>query len=147
MLLYTRCWKRESNSHGAKPQGILSPLRLRHILHRNSPYPQLLLIDLVLSRSYGPGRYDPAYEERGIDYPLPYVRWTEGRNMLSFLELVARNDVRVDPMITHSFAIEDAASAYKIVTGENKEPAVAILLYVFRDRVNAFARSLLQLDP
>jgi predicted dehydrogenase len=85
-------------------------------------------IDLVLSRSYGPGRYDPSYEERGIDYPLPYVRWTEGRNMLSFLELVARGDVRVDPMITHSFTIEEAEQAYKIVTGENKEPAVAILL-------------------
>jgi predicted dehydrogenase len=85
-------------------------------------------IELVLSRSYGPGRYDPAYEERGIDYPLPYVRWTEGRNMLSFLELVARNDIQVDPMITHSFPIEDAESAYKIVSGENKEPAVAIIL-------------------
>lgn len=85
-------------------------------------------IELVLSRSYGPGRYDPSYEQRGIDYPLPYVRWTEGRNMLSFLELVARGDVRVDPMITHSFAIEEAEQAYRIVTGENKEPAVAILL-------------------
>ena len=85
-------------------------------------------ISLIISRSYGPGRYDPAYEERGIDYPLPYVRWTEGRNMASFVELAARQDVRVEPLVTHRFAIEEAESAYEIVTGKRKEPTVAILL-------------------
>src|SRR5262249_25916299 len=83
---------------------------------------------LVVSRSYGPGRYDPAYEARGIDYPLPYVRWTEGRNMLSFLELLARSDVVVEPLITHRFPIEEAEAAYQLVTGERQERAVAILL-------------------
>lgn len=85
-------------------------------------------IRLVVSRSYGPGRYDPAYETRGIDYPLPYVRWTEQRNMQSFLELCAHGDVRLEPLITHRFPIEEAETAYTLVTGERKEPAVAILL-------------------
>jgi predicted dehydrogenase/threonine dehydrogenase-like Zn-dependent dehydrogenase len=85
-------------------------------------------IKLVVSRSYGPGRYDPAYEIHGQDYPLPYVRWTEGRNMLSFLELAARNGVDVTPLITHRFPIGEAETAYKLVTGERKEPAIAILL-------------------
>lgn len=85
-------------------------------------------LKLIVSRSYGPGRYDPAYEARGIDYPLPYVRWTEGRNMLSFLELLARSDVVVEPLITHRFPIEEAEAAYQLVTGERQERAVAILL-------------------
>jgi predicted dehydrogenase/threonine dehydrogenase-like Zn-dependent dehydrogenase len=85
-------------------------------------------LKLIVSRSYGPGRYDPAYEERGIDYPLPYVRWTEGRNMLSFLELSARGAINVEPLITHRFPIEEAEAAYQLVTGERRERAVAILL-------------------
>jgi predicted dehydrogenase/threonine dehydrogenase-like Zn-dependent dehydrogenase len=85
-------------------------------------------IELVVSRSYGPGRYDPAYEARGVDYPLPYVRWTEQRNMQSFLELLGRGSVRVAPLVTHRFPIAQAESAYRIVTGEAPEPAIAILL-------------------
>lgn len=85
-------------------------------------------LTLTVSRSYGPGRYDPAYEERGIDYPLPYVRWTEGRNMQSFLELQARKAVSVAPLITHRFTIDEAETAYQIVTGERQEPAIAIVL-------------------
>jgi predicted dehydrogenase/threonine dehydrogenase-like Zn-dependent dehydrogenase len=85
-------------------------------------------VQLIVSRSYGPGRYDPAYEARGVDYPLPYVRWTEQRNMLSFLELAARGDVRLEPLVTHRCPIEEAESAYQVVTGERREPAIAILL-------------------
>lgn len=91
-------------------------------------------IKLIVSRSYGPGRYDSTYEERGVDYPLPYVRFTEGRNMSSFLELVARNDVNVKPLITHRFPIGQAQSAYELVTGRNPEPAIAILLEYEKDR-------------
>ncbi len=85
-------------------------------------------LKLIVSRSYGPGRYDPAYEARGSDYPFAYVRWTEGRNMSSFIELVARGDVDLQGLITHRFPVEEAESAYRIVTGESKEPAVAIVL-------------------
>jgi predicted dehydrogenase/threonine dehydrogenase-like Zn-dependent dehydrogenase len=85
-------------------------------------------VNLVVSRSYGPGRYDPLYEARGIDYPLPYVRWTEQRNMESFLELCARGDIRVEPLVTHRFPIEEAETAYQLVTGERKEPSIAIVL-------------------
>jgi predicted dehydrogenase/threonine dehydrogenase-like Zn-dependent dehydrogenase len=85
-------------------------------------------LSLQVSRSYGPGRYDSAYEARGHDYPAAYVRWTEGRNMQAFVELVGRGDVALEPLVTHHFAIENANAAYEIVTGERAERAVAILL-------------------
>jgi len=73
-------------------------------------------LTLKLSRSYGPGRYDPLYEEMAIDYPLGYVRWTEQRNMAEFLRLVGESRVDVKPLITHRFAVDDAAQAYAAVT-------------------------------
>jgi len=85
-------------------------------------------LQLRLSRSYGPGRYDAQYEEQGVDYPIGYVRWTEGRNMREFLRLVAAKAVKLDQLITHRFPIEDAESAYEIVTGKRKEPHLGILL-------------------
>jgi predicted dehydrogenase len=85
-------------------------------------------LELVVSRSYGPGRYDAAYEVHGVDYPLPYVRWTERRNMQAFLEVLARADAQVGPLVTHRSPIEDAETAYEIVAGKRKEPAVAIVL-------------------
>jgi polar amino acid transport system substrate-binding protein len=85
-------------------------------------------LTLLVSRSYGPGRYDPDYEVRGRDYPAPYVRWTEGRNMQAFVDLLARGDVSLSPLVTHRYAIDDAESAYDVVTGKRPEPAVAILL-------------------
>ncbi len=85
-------------------------------------------LDLVISRSYGPGRYDPQYEVHGVDYPLPYVRWTEQRNMQSFLDLVARGAVRPGPLVTHRFPIDRAEEAYRIVGGEDQQPAIAIVL-------------------
>jgi len=85
-------------------------------------------LSLIVSRSYGPGRYDPAYEVHGVDYPLPYVRWTEQRNMTSFLELVAGRDIAVEPLVTHRFPIDNIEPAYQLVTGESDERAIAILL-------------------
>ncbi len=85
-------------------------------------------VSLVISRSYGPGRYDPAYEVRGTDYPLAWVRWTERRNMQSFVELLATGGVDIAPLVTHRFPIADAEQAYEIVTGKRQEPAVAIVL-------------------
>jgi polar amino acid transport system substrate-binding protein len=85
-------------------------------------------LDLVMSRSYGPGRYDPEYEEGGVDYPYAQARWTEGRNMAAFLEAVARGGVKLAPLVTHRFPLERAFAAYDIVSGRNPEPHVGIVL-------------------
>jgi predicted dehydrogenase/threonine dehydrogenase-like Zn-dependent dehydrogenase len=85
-------------------------------------------IDLRQSRSYGPGRYDPNYEEKGHDYPLGYVRWTENRNMEAFLDLVARGRVQLKPLLTHRFEVTEAQKAYDLLLGETKEPYIGILL-------------------
>lgn len=83
-------------------------------------------IDLRLSRSYGPGRYDPLYEEGGVDYPIGYVRWTENRNMEAFLDLIAARQMNVERFITHRYAIENAMEAYSLLDG--KEPYIGIML-------------------
>lgn len=91
---------------------------------RNACY--LKELNIVYARSYGPGRYDPQYEERGADYPRAYVPWSEGRNLAAFLELVGRKQVQVAPLITHRFAIEEAEKAYAVVGGA--EPSLGVLL-------------------
>lgn len=85
-------------------------------------------LDLRLSMSYGPGRYDPVYEEKGVDYPYALVRWTEGRNMQSFLELCAAG--RIDPLrlVTHRFEFADALRAYALMDANAGEPYLGILL-------------------
>lgn len=70
-------------------------------------------MDIRFSRSYGPGRYEPDYEEKGMDYPIGYVRWTENRNMSAFLDLVASGRVRLDPILSTRYAFEDAEKAYQ----------------------------------
>ncbi len=84
-------------------------------------------LDLRLSMSYGPGRYDPEYEERGHDYPLPYVRWTEQRNMQAFLELVAAGSLDVRPLISHRYQFEQAIEAYDLIT-TGREPSLGVVL-------------------
>jgi polar amino acid transport system substrate-binding protein len=79
------------------------------------------------SRSYGPGRYDPQYEDKGVDYPIGYVRWTEQRNMESFLEAVASGRVDVKRLITHRFPIEQAEDAYRLISGDT-EPFLGVVL-------------------
>ena len=74
-------------------------------------------VELRIARSYGPGRYDPEYEEEGRDYPVGYVRWTERRNMAEFLRLVAERRVQVAPLITHRFAFDQAPQAYETAAG------------------------------
>jgi len=85
-------------------------------------------LSFINSRSYGPGRYDPSYEENGVDYPLGYVRWTEGRNMESALQLMADGKLKVQPLISHRFPIEQATSAYEIITGKKKETFLGVVL-------------------
>nr|WP_223242225.1 bi-domain-containing oxidoreductase [Streptomyces sp. CBMA123] len=83
-------------------------------------------LDVRFSRSYGPGRYDPAYELEGRDYPIGYVRWTERRNLACFLDLAARGRVDVEPLISHLADFDDAVETYRrLKDGELK--AVAVL--------------------
>lgn len=85
-------------------------------------------LSLKISMSYGPGRYDPEYEERGHDYPIGYVRWTENRNIEAFLDLVKQGRVAVEPLVSHRFKVDDAESAYELIAGDSKEPYLGVLL-------------------
>ncbi|HEX4830190.1 MAG TPA: bi-domain-containing oxidoreductase [Trebonia sp.] len=84
-------------------------------------------LDVRFSRSYGPGRYDPRYELEGIDYPVGYIRWTERRNLESFLELVARGSVEVSSLIDGVFPFAEAAKVYGDLKDGNLK-AVGVLL-------------------
>lgn len=79
-----------------------------------------------VSCSYGPGRYDPAYEEGGNDYPVAFVRWTEQRNFEAVLDMMADGRLDVSALISHRYAIENASAAYEIVAGA--EPSLGIVL-------------------
>ena len=85
-------------------------------------------VDFRLSCSYGPGRYDPVYEEQGVDYPFGYVRWTEQRNMAAFLQLVAEGKGTPAKLVTHRFKFDDALDAYQVLLGTKKEPYLGIVL-------------------
>lgn len=85
-------------------------------------------LDLQISMSYGPGRYDAEYEERGHDYPFAYVRWTEGRNLEAFFDLIASKSISVEKLISHRFPVERGEDAYKLISGEAKEPYLGIVL-------------------
>lgn len=88
-------------------------------------------LSFQVSCSYGPGRYDPSYEDQGRDYPLPFVRWTEQRNFTAVLDLIAQGQLDVSPLITHRFPICQAANAYDVVGG--KEPSLGVLLLAPED--------------
>lgn len=77
-------------------------------------------LSLVMSRSYGPGRYDAEYELKGADYPVGYVRWTEGRNMAAFLDLLQARRIRMEPLVTHRFEFDRSAEALRRMS-ENRE--------------------------
>jgi len=85
-------------------------------------------VDFRISCSYGPGRYDPEYEERGHDYPIGHVRWTENRNMQSALDLMSEGKLQVAPLTTHTIPVEKALDAYDIITGKTQTPYLGILL-------------------
>jgi polar amino acid transport system substrate-binding protein len=77
-------------------------------------------LDLRMSCSYGPGRYDPVYEEKGIDYPPEYVRWSERRNMEIFQELLHSRAIDVGHLTTHTFSLDEAPKAYDLITGKTE---------------------------
>ena len=83
-------------------------------------------LDLLMSTSYGPGRYDPLYEEGGLDYPYAYVRWTENRNMGAYLDLVASAKLQLGPLLTTVFPLAEADRAYQALQSEDG-PLTALL--------------------
>lgn len=91
-------------------------------------------LSFQVSCSYGPGRYDPAYEERGQDYPIGFVRWTEQRNFEAVLDLMASGALDVEPLISHRFDIGEAAKAMELLT--SGEPSLGIILR-FADNLGA----------
>jgi polar amino acid transport system substrate-binding protein len=92
-------------------------------------------LELRLSRSYGPGRYDSEYEEKGTDYPIGYVRWTEKRNMEAFLRLVADGKINTDLLTTHRFTVAQAEEAYELITGNRERYCGVVLQYPASDEI------------
>jgi predicted dehydrogenase/threonine dehydrogenase-like Zn-dependent dehydrogenase len=86
-------------------------------------------ITFQVSCSYGPGRYDPMYEEAGQDYPYSYVRWTEQRNFETLLELMRQKRLALPPLMTHRFAIAEASKAYDLITKSSEKPLGILLDY------------------
>ena len=84
-------------------------------------------LDLRMSSSYGPGRYDSNYEEKGNDYPIGYVRFTENRNMQTFIDLLADGKIDIKPLITHTFDLINSPEAYDLILEKN-ETTVGLLI-------------------
>src|SRR6185295_19358515 len=99
--------------------------------------------ELIVSCSYGPGRYDPEYEDRGRDYPVGHVRWTEQRNLQAVLDLLAAGRLDLSPLTTHRFKIQEAEKAYSM-----KEKFLGIVLeYPEVSRENPVRRIERRVDP
>ncbi|MGV2989284.1 bi-domain-containing oxidoreductase [Vibrio sp. E150_011] len=100
-------------------------------------------LNFQVSCSYGPGRYDPDYEDNGNDYPLAFVRWTEQRNFEAILDMMSSGQVNVKPLITHRFKFEDAPKAYDLLTSDKS--ALGILLQ-YQSEINTRHQSTVELD-
>jgi predicted dehydrogenase/threonine dehydrogenase-like Zn-dependent dehydrogenase len=85
-------------------------------------------LDFRVARSYGPGRYDSAYEQKGRDYPIGYVRWTETRNMDAFIRLLSDGKLDVKSLITHRFGIAEAGAAYDVINGKTRGASMGVLI-------------------
>jgi predicted dehydrogenase/threonine dehydrogenase-like Zn-dependent dehydrogenase len=85
-------------------------------------------LDLLMSTSYGPGRYDPAYERDGHDYPFAYVRWTQNRNMQAYLDLIARGRIDIQPLIDRVITIDEAPAAYRALADAQGELPLGVLI-------------------
>jgi len=86
-------------------------------------------LDFYISTSYGPGRYDPNYEEKGIDYPYHYVRWTENRNMQEYLKMLFEGKIKLNNIIEKVYEIEEATQAYQEFEKEESKPLIVLLKY------------------
>jgi predicted dehydrogenase/threonine dehydrogenase-like Zn-dependent dehydrogenase len=85
-------------------------------------------LDFRISRSYGPGRYDAAYEQKGRDYPIGHVRWTETRNLEAFLQLLAERKLNLPSIVTHRFPLEQSPAAYDLIAGRSGDPFLGVLI-------------------
>jgi predicted dehydrogenase/threonine dehydrogenase-like Zn-dependent dehydrogenase len=94
-------------------------------------------LDFLISTSYGPGRYDPVYEDAGQDYPLPYVRWTENRNMEEYLRLIEDGRISLSGLYDRTYTIDDATAAYEALKGGGAAPLLVLLEYPRRDGATA----------
>lgn len=101
------------------------------------PYYYKKELELKMSCSYGPGRYDLNYEEKGIDYPYSYVRWTEKRNMQAFQELISLNKINIDYLTTHKFSLEEAPKAYDMIINGSESYLGIVINYNTEREVNA----------
>ena len=87
-------------------------------------------LELRISRSYGPGRYDAGFEEKGLDYPAGYVRWTETRNLEAFLHAIGVGHVAVSTLVTHRYGLDEAPAAYDmLVSKEGSRPLGVVIRY------------------
>lgn len=111
-----------------RDRAIICMVGVTHMeLNRRSFYEKEL--SFKIARSYGPGRYDSTYEEDGFDYPIGYVRFTEGRNVEEFLRLIATQRINIQDLITHIISFHDAAKAYEMITDNPRnENYIGILL-------------------
>ncbi|MEP6915548.1 MAG: bi-domain-containing oxidoreductase [Acidobacteriota bacterium] len=97
-------------------------------------------LDFLISTSYGPGRYDAAYEEKGVDYPIGYVRWTENRNMQEYLRLIADRKISVAPLISSTYPVASAPDAYAALQGGQDRPLMVLLTYPEPSSAEAIGR-------
>ena len=107
-------------------------------LQREAMYAKEL--DIVMSTSYGPGRYDKQYEIKGLDYPIGYVRWTENRNMMEFIRLLANSQVKVDPLISNIYSIDQAQEAYQSLLETGGKNIAAVFKYAHQDTQENLSR-------
>ncbi len=107
----------------------------------NFPWYQTYLkeIQVLMARAYGPGSYDDSYERQGRDYPLPYVRWTENRNMEEFLRLTSQGRMQIEPLITHRFPLEEAPRAYETIMDAQTSSLAVLLKYPAADLIDPVA--------
>ncbi len=101
-------------------------------------------VEIIVSKAGGPGTFDPFYENRGIDYPVGYVRWTESRNLEEFLRLMAEGKVDVNPLITHRFKIEQAEIIYKDMMANKGGPYIGVILEYPQESLNVNSYKLLE---
>jgi predicted dehydrogenase len=117
-----------------RDRGIISAIGAVNLdIPRDTYYEKEL--SLVVSRSYGAGRYDSNYEEKGIDYPIGYVRWTEKRNIQLYIDLLEGGKLQIDKLITHMFDLNQAKEAYNLIVNNQKNENIIGVIFEYEDNL------------